>query len=308
MANVNQILAFAVGAQARVLSPDAYAALAARVNGFVAGIADETELNTVWRQSSFVAAMIAQFTVDRAKVDVLDDGDINKLEINFAKAVIAAASSADSPIVTSGAIPAAQTKILNVVGSGVWTVPAGVYLLRRVRMWGGGGGGGGAANNSSAGAGGGPGAYWEGAIPVTPGQQIPYTIAAGGSAGVGGASPGAGGTGGTTTFGSYVTCPGATGGQAANGGVNVNPGLGTQATQAGTLNGFTAPVAGAGIGFPVGSGYGGGFGAPAYGVSNAGPNVQAGGINGIYPGSGGNGSSSAANGGAGAAGLIIIDY
>lgn len=208
----------------------------------------------------------------------------------------------------TGAIPAAQTKILNVVGSGVWTVPVGVYLLRRVRMWGGGGGGGGASSTSSAGAAGGPGAYWEGAIPVAPGQQIAYTVGAAGAAGLGGTSPTNGGPGGTTAFGSYVTCPGASGGNAANGGVNPNPGLGSPATQAASLSGFIAPIAGAGIGYPVGSGYGGGLGAPAFGVSNSGPNVQAGGIPGIYPGSGGNGSSANANGGAGAAGLIIIDY
>lgn len=207
----------------------------------------------------------------------------------------------------TGAIPSGKTTILSTVGSGTFTVPANVYLLRRVRMWGGGGGGGGASNTSSAGAGGGPGAYWEGAIPVTPGQIIPYAIGAGGTAGLGGASPTAGGTGGTTSFGSYVTCPGASGGQAANGGININNGLGSPATQAASLNGFIAPIAGAGIGYPVGSGYGGGYGAPAFSVSNAGPNVQAGGINGIYPGSGGNGSSANANGGAGAAGLIIID-
>lgn len=92
MANTNQIMPFATGAQARVLSPDAYAALAARVNGFVAGPADETQLNTVWRQTSFVAAMVAQFTADRAAVDVLDNGDITTFENNFAQAVAAVAA------------------------------------------------------------------------------------------------------------------------------------------------------------------------------------------------------------------------
>lgn len=88
----NEIMPFATGAQALVLSPAAYAALQARVNGFVAGPADEYQLNTVWRQSSFVAAMIAQFVVDRAGVDVRDNGDITTLENNFAQAVAAVAA------------------------------------------------------------------------------------------------------------------------------------------------------------------------------------------------------------------------
>lgn len=89
MANTktNQLLPFATGAGAIVLTAAQYAALAARTTGFTEGIADERQLNTVWRQSSTVAAMIGQFVSDRAGVDVLDDGDIQTLETNFITAI-----------------------------------------------------------------------------------------------------------------------------------------------------------------------------------------------------------------------------
>lgn len=83
----NQILPFATGSGANVLSPADYAALAAVASGFQSGVASSQQLNTVWRQSSFVAAMIAQFIADQAAVNVNDDGNVSALETNFETAI-----------------------------------------------------------------------------------------------------------------------------------------------------------------------------------------------------------------------------
>ena len=93
MAPRNEFLAFATGAGAQVLSPTDYAAMPARVKGFVEGPADEFQVNTVWRQSSEISAIIGQFIVDLANVDALDNGDTTTLLANFKAAINAAAAS-----------------------------------------------------------------------------------------------------------------------------------------------------------------------------------------------------------------------
>ncbi len=84
---INQILPFATGSGANVMTPADYAALPAQTHGFTAGIASSQQLNTVWRQASFMSSMLAQFISDKAGVDVLDNGDIGGLESNLTKAV-----------------------------------------------------------------------------------------------------------------------------------------------------------------------------------------------------------------------------
>lgn len=86
-ANPNQILPFATGAAANVLSPTAYAALTALQQGFQNGILLPEDLNTVLRQSSFAAAMIAQFTADYGPSAVNDDGNLENFEANFVAAL-----------------------------------------------------------------------------------------------------------------------------------------------------------------------------------------------------------------------------
>ncbi len=86
----NQLLPFATGGGANVLSPASYAALAARLTGFTAGVAQSVQLNSAWRQAAFAAAMIGQFTADNSGQDTLDDGDVAKFEQNFTRAVEAA--------------------------------------------------------------------------------------------------------------------------------------------------------------------------------------------------------------------------
>ncbi|WP_186370868.1 tail fiber protein, partial [Yersinia aldovae] len=83
----NQILPFGIGAGANVIPYADYEALPARTGGFVSGVARSEQLNTVWRQSSFVASVLAQFIASRSGQDVLDDGDTTKLLINLELAI-----------------------------------------------------------------------------------------------------------------------------------------------------------------------------------------------------------------------------
>ena len=83
---INQILPFGTAAGANVLAPADYQALASRNAGFSAGTAKSKELNTVWRQASFVAAMLGQYIADKSGQDVLDNGDLAALQAKFALA------------------------------------------------------------------------------------------------------------------------------------------------------------------------------------------------------------------------------
>lgn len=87
--NTNALSSFALGAGANVMSATAYAALATRSTGYEAGIALSQQLNTTWRQSAFVAMMIAQFTADWGNANVVDDGNIPAFEANFEAALVA---------------------------------------------------------------------------------------------------------------------------------------------------------------------------------------------------------------------------
>jgi hypothetical protein len=94
MAIENDFLPFAVGSSANVLSQSAYAALTSLLqNGFQSGIANSQQLNKVWRQSSIMAAVMAQFIVAETGQTAIDDGTTATLLANFTTAVAAAARS-----------------------------------------------------------------------------------------------------------------------------------------------------------------------------------------------------------------------
>jgi hypothetical protein len=86
MPGANQFLPFATGTGANVLAPAVYAALPVISTGFVDGIAVTEQLNTVWRQSSFIAAAVAQI-VANGGLDALDNGDVNGFTVNFLTAL-----------------------------------------------------------------------------------------------------------------------------------------------------------------------------------------------------------------------------
>lgn len=83
----NEFLPFATGIGANVLSQADYAALGSRGTGFVAGTALSAPFNKAVRQSSVMAAMVAQFGLDIMGVDVPDDGDIDTV-LDIYKAAI----------------------------------------------------------------------------------------------------------------------------------------------------------------------------------------------------------------------------
>jgi hypothetical protein len=73
---INDFEVFATDPLANVMTQAAFTALAARTLGFQAGIANSAQLNKVWRQSSFMSSVLAQYIANTTGNDVLDDGDV----------------------------------------------------------------------------------------------------------------------------------------------------------------------------------------------------------------------------------------
>ncbi|VVE69240.1 hypothetical protein PPN31119_03219 [Pandoraea pnomenusa] len=110
MANTNDFLPFAVGSSANVISQSDYAALTALLaNGFQAGTAISAQLNKVWRQSSIMSAMLAQFIVNNSGQDAIDDGTTATLLQNFASGLRAALASQSLGASSITPIPSATT-------------------------------------------------------------------------------------------------------------------------------------------------------------------------------------------------------
>jgi hypothetical protein len=114
-----QILNFANGAGANVLTPAQYAALTSIVqNGFTSGILPSEYLNVVLRQATFIAAALANVIVTQANVNVNDDGNLANLETNMTLAIRAALTNFNNAyaVAQSGLIvpvqPAAPTNTL----------------------------------------------------------------------------------------------------------------------------------------------------------------------------------------------------
>ncbi|WP_176080808.1 hypothetical protein [Paraburkholderia tropica] len=88
MTATNDFLAFAAGSSANVETQSAYAADTSTLqNGFASGIAQSVKLNKVWRQSSIMAAVLAQFIVDQSGQNAVDDGTTATLEANLVAAI-----------------------------------------------------------------------------------------------------------------------------------------------------------------------------------------------------------------------------
>ncbi|MGH8786841.1 MAG: hypothetical protein ACREYA_17380 [Cupriavidus necator] len=85
----NDFLVFGGGAGANVITQVTYSGLAARTAGFSAGVAQSAQLNKVWRQSSIMSAVLAQFVSDLTGQDVLDDGTTTTILANLKAAVSA---------------------------------------------------------------------------------------------------------------------------------------------------------------------------------------------------------------------------
>lgn len=85
----NDFLPFATAGGANVESQGDYLVDPARPTGFVAGIAQSPKLNKVWRQSSFMSAVLAQFIMNQISADVPDDGDLNSMVTRLQSALSA---------------------------------------------------------------------------------------------------------------------------------------------------------------------------------------------------------------------------
>ncbi|WP_395490372.1 hypothetical protein ACG1VR_05105 [Cedecea davisae] len=72
----NDFKPFATGAGANVMPQQEWQDLPALLTGFAGGKASSAQVNKVLRQTSFIAAALAQFVSDKSGQDVLDDGDI----------------------------------------------------------------------------------------------------------------------------------------------------------------------------------------------------------------------------------------
>lgn len=89
----NDFLPFAVGGSANVLTQAQYAALAALTTGFQSGVADSKSVNKAWRQSSIMAAVLAQFIVNQTGQNATDDGTTATLIANLLAAVKASSNA-----------------------------------------------------------------------------------------------------------------------------------------------------------------------------------------------------------------------
>ncbi|WP_052759910.1 pyocin knob domain-containing protein [Serratia marcescens] len=115
----NEYLPFATATNADVMKPDDYQKFPTRGPGFGTGIAKTTQMNTVWRQASVIASVVAQFIANRSGDDVLDDGNLNKLQASLEKALKAKIIDSAMPL-----YPTPLTVDLNTLGA---TSHAGVY-------------------------------------------------------------------------------------------------------------------------------------------------------------------------------------
>jgi hypothetical protein len=84
---INNFKPFAAAANANVMTQADYEALAALITGFQSGTAQSAQLNKVWRQSSIISAVLAQFIVDLTGQDAIDDGSTATLLANLKTAV-----------------------------------------------------------------------------------------------------------------------------------------------------------------------------------------------------------------------------
>ncbi|WP_141668053.1 MULTISPECIES: hypothetical protein [unclassified Burkholderia] len=90
----NDFLVFGGGSSPNVIDQATYAALAARLSGFQSGTALSAQLNKVWRQSSIMAAVLAQFTANFSGQNSVDDGTTATLLANLQAAINAAGITA----------------------------------------------------------------------------------------------------------------------------------------------------------------------------------------------------------------------
>lgn len=83
----NDFLPFAAAGGANVLSQADWLALAARLSGYTAGVANSAQINKGLRQAAAMSAMLGQFINTYGGLDALDNADIAALLANFAATI-----------------------------------------------------------------------------------------------------------------------------------------------------------------------------------------------------------------------------
>lgn len=104
MTHQNKFLPWATASGANVQDDVTYAADVRRTMGVTAGLASSSNFNKALRQSSSIAAMVAQFTADHGPGDVLDNGDLTTLETQFLAALKSSLGLASGIPLTIGVI------------------------------------------------------------------------------------------------------------------------------------------------------------------------------------------------------------
>jgi hypothetical protein len=94
-------LPFATGVDANVLDQADYLAASFVAEGFQSGIATSDYLNKVWRQSSFIAAGLANYVANQTGDNVLDDGNLANFIANLTSAIAIGASVKPSRTLTT---------------------------------------------------------------------------------------------------------------------------------------------------------------------------------------------------------------
>lgn len=74
---INDFKPFATSPGANVTPQEDWENLPALLSGFMSGKASSAQMNKAFRQVSFIAAALAQYTATKSGLDVLDDGDLN---------------------------------------------------------------------------------------------------------------------------------------------------------------------------------------------------------------------------------------
>ena len=113
----NDFLPFAAASGANVMTQADYAAAATTATGVVSGTASSAAANKTWRQASLMAAMLAQFIVDKAMQPVIDDGTTATIEANFIAAILAVAETMSITIPDVDGLAAALAGKLSTTGT-----------------------------------------------------------------------------------------------------------------------------------------------------------------------------------------------
>lgn len=114
----NDFLPFAAAGGANVLAQADWLALAARLSGYTAGVANSAQINKGLRQAAAVAAAFGQFLNDYGTLDALDDGNIGNLVRDFARSIQAGKFSFAVATGTANAWTVAPTPALAAYAAG----------------------------------------------------------------------------------------------------------------------------------------------------------------------------------------------